>query len=192
MRLLELIVAIVGSNSILLSFLGGFLSEDILLFLTILAGTNIVPLYHVLLFGFLGIMLHDTLFFFLGRSRFISYLKNFVSKDKRKELIAFVHKYNGKGYFVLLAVSKFIYGIRAATIFYASHKEKSYLRFFIFNTLSILLWFVVMIPLGWLAGRGFSSLLQTVTRIEKLLLVVIIGLILFYVFRTYLRKVLEK
>jgi len=57
-------------------------------------------------------------------------------------------------------------------------------KFLIYNTLSLIIWSILMVPLAWLAGRGFSTLLHVATRLEKIVaLAILFVLIIIFIER---------
>jgi membrane protein DedA with SNARE-associated domain len=193
MKLLALIIWLLEKNPIASSFVAGFLSEDILLFLSVLSGADLISPLCIILFGFLGASLHDALCYSISRSSLVDYLKKkLISKERRNEISSFIRKYGGDGLFFPLVVSKFIYGARVATILYVGNRERKFRRFLIFNTISLLVWFTIMVPLAWLAGRGFIEIFQLATKIEKFLLVLVVSLFLLHFGKKYLTKLLNK
>ena len=171
-------------NLALVSSVAGFLSEEVLLFFIILSGVGVTNLWIVMLFGFIGIIVHDALFYFIAHSNIIKKLNTKIKfSENHRGIVLFIEKIGRGGYFKPLLLSKFIYGTRIPIIFYTAHKEKRFGRFLLYNMLAVLCWFLIMAPVGWLAGQGFSKLLHIARGIEKLLAVVLILAIIVYIVR---------
>ena len=185
------LIALLENYSVLISFAAGLGSEDILLFLAILSGSGAISIWTVVFFGFLGTFIHDSIFYFIGKSRFLERI-NKRFKPKNKSLLAYILKKKKGTYFIPLMLSKFIYGVRILALFYASQRESKYSRFALFNFLSLVIWFSIMIPIGWFAGRGFTLLLSVIRGTEKVIATIILALILFYIVKKVLFRVVKK
>jgi len=183
----ELMLSLLG-QPVLISLIAGVFGEDYILFLMIFSGTGVVPFWKVVVFGFVGVLLHDTVVYLAGRygfvEKFITGKKNKVRHKKKKEwVLGFGH-----GNYVLpMVISKFIYGTRVFATLYASKHEKNFFKYFITNICALLLWFAIMTPVGWFAGRGFTKLLTIVKGVEKVL-AVIVALVLIYFVINYISK----
>lgn len=180
-------------NIALVSAIAGILSEDVLLFFIILAGTGVTNLWTVVIFGFIGIIIHDSLFYFIARSDIVKKWRMKIKfSEKNKGVILFIERIGNGGYFKPLLLSKLVYGTRIPLVFYVAHREKSFGRFTFYNTLAVLSWFLIMAPFGWLAGQGFSKLLRIARGIEKILAVILILTLIVYVVRKLVSRKVEK
>ncbi len=176
-------------NLALVSSIAGFLSEEVLLFFIILSGVGVTNLWIVALFGFIGIIVHDSVFYFFACSNIIKKLNTKIKfSENNKGIVLFIEKLGNGGYFKPLLLSKFIYGTRVPLIFYAAHREKNFGKFILYNILTVLCWFLIMAPIGWLAGQGFSKLLRVVRGIEKVLAVILILAIIVYAVRKLVNR----
>ena len=91
-----------------------------------------------------------------------------------------------------MVISKFIYGTRVFATLYASQQEKKFTKYFIINLLALLLWFAIMTPIGWYAGRGFTKLLDVVKGIEKLLAIIVALILIYFVIHFISKKFMKK
>lgn len=181
-----------ADNVILFSFISGFLSEDVFLFFVVLTSVKDIGLLSFLLIGvlgFIGIALHDSILYYLTNHHLITKLSN-KFKLSKISLMAFIDRFGGKNYLIPLIFSKFIYGIRTAGVVLVSRKEKKFRTFLFYNSIAIFIWLCVMLPLGWLTGRGFSFLFEAVRDIEKILAVAfIIVIVIYLISKIFKRKV---
>ena len=193
MELMNILIELVGSYSALLSYISGLLTEEFLIFLAILSGANVLPIWIIFVFGFLGIMTHDILFYFIGRSKLAYYIKKrFQIAKRHKKIELFIEKTGRKSIFLQLLFSKFIYGIRIAIVIYVSHKEPKFRKYLVYNSLAVLIWLIIMLPLGWLAGQGFTQLLHVAKGIEKFLAIFLFSLLILYIFRKLIVSFVKK
>src|SRR3989344_4599685 len=108
----EFMVSLIAQPA-LISIIAGIFGEDYILFLMILSGTGIISFWKVVVFGFVGVLLHDTVVYLAGRygfvDKFILRKKRKVRHKKKKDWILGLGK---GGYILPMVISKFIYGTR--------------------------------------------------------------------------------
>ncbi|MBI3334701.1 hypothetical protein HYZ97_04390 [Candidatus Pacearchaeota archaeon] len=188
----ELILALI-EQPVLISLIAGIFGEDYVLLLMVLAGTGTIAFWKIIVFGFIGVMLHDIVVYFMGRtemfSRFFSKQKE---KKRHKKKNAWVLSLGHGGYIVPMIISKFIYGTRVFATLYASQRERKFSKFFLINSGAVLLWFAVMAPVGWFAGKGFTKLLAVVNTIEKVLVILLALIVIYFVIHFIYKKFMNK
>ncbi|HLC32123.1 MAG TPA: hypothetical protein VJK51_05640 [Candidatus Nanoarchaeia archaeon] len=193
MGVLSSLLGMLFAHSFLVSYVAGLLGEELLLFLAVLSGQGAFSFWIVFFFGFLGVLTHDTLFYFLGKTRVIHAAgKNISTGRSGKALARFFKRFSPRHYFVPLLISKFFYGIRVGFILYLSHREQSFWRYIRYNTSATFLWFSLMLPLAWLAGRGLTAAFRVVHGIEKILSVLVVGIIVLFIVHRFIRYVVSK
>lgn len=187
------VLALFFTHTYLISFLAGFLSEDLLLLLAIASGGSRLDFFALCIFGFIGVVIHDTVIYVFAH---IPLLKRWImrmeQKESHKPLVRFIERLGRGDYVIPLCISKFIYGTRVALILYFGHKEKRFWRFFCVNTFAVFLWFLVMMPIGWLAGRGFTQVLGVVRGVEKALGMFVVFIVLAVILNAFFKRVLLK
>ncbi len=187
------IYALFLAHSYLASFVAGALSEDILLLLAIASGGSNINFLTLCIFGFVGAIIHDTLIYVVAKFRpFKKWMIKLEKKEGSKPLVLFIEKVGRGDYLIPLVISKFIYGTRIALIFYSAHKEKSFWRYFFANTFFVFIWFIIMMPLGWLAGRGFTQILGAVHTVEKVVGFMVLFILLAIIFNSLFKNTLLK
>ena len=180
-------------NPYLVSSIGGFLSEEFLVFLAILSGRGLLKLWIVFVFGFFGIFLSDSLWFYLGKSKIIGFIKKLINLEKKieklDERMDFIDK---KRNFVYILATKFVYGTRIASIVYYSIKGMKYKKFLFYDFFAVLIWLVIMVPAAWFAGKGFHRALKFTRGIEILFTVILITWIVTYIINKIMKLIIEK
>lgn len=176
------LVVLLATHAYSACFIAGFLSEDILLLLALLSDPTHIPFTVVFLFGFLGIMVHDSLIFFIARSSWLFPLRSYFSRIAHRytRVIRVIEYFGKRNPLIPLTLSKFIYGTRIPLALYAASHEKKFVRYTFFNGLAVLIWCIIMVPIGLLAGKGFLSFLQIVRGAEKIIGLIILLIILLY------------
>lgn len=189
MELLQSLLAMLMPYAPLVAFIVGFLTEDLLLFVAFLAGTGDLSIIVVSIFGLLGIIAHDALVYWCACSSLATRIvARWKPKERYRGLARFLERLGGGHYFFPLVLSKFVYGTRIALVAYAARTERSTARFFAFNALAAAIWITVMMPLGWLAGRGVSVVAFVVRDLEKVLGVIVIAVLVVYLINLIIRR----
>ena len=179
----------IKSNIFLLSFLLGMVGEEFVLFLAILAGNGEMPLISVIIGGVLGMLFIGQIYFFIGRSKFISQLDKNGSISKMTNFLPqFIKKFGEKNIILEIFITKFIYGTRAASIILLGTKTP-YRKFLISDIIATIGWAVIMIPLAWLSGRGIQIFLKITKGLEKFFF---IGLLLIVIYFLSIKLITNK
>lgn len=175
------ILGFLVSNYVFLAFLSGFILGDMLLVLAALAGAGGGNIGIVYAFGLLGEVVHDSLFFYIGKTRFVNYIKIKLKLHKRGNLLSeIIDRFTNTrfGYFTPLFFAKFFYGVRDSAVLYYAHMENNFRKYFFTCTLAAICNLAIMVSIGWLAGRGLIELRGIYHGIEMgigLLILLLIG-----------------
>lgn len=151
---------------LLLCGMGLPLPEDVVLitggYLVFNEAAHLGPM---LLTGFAGILLGDSIMFFLGR-----YLGDFLVRRwpfnkiftpaKRQTVEGLFAKYGEK----IVMIARFMPGVRAVTFFSAGTAGMKYSHFVFFDGLAALISAPVFICLGWYFGSDIQKLIQNVRK----------------------------
>ncbi|MDO8659477.1 MAG: VTT domain-containing protein [Candidatus Parcubacteria bacterium] len=168
----------------LVVFLGAaFGGELILLALGFLAAHNIVSIFPLIIFSFTGTLFSDTLWFFLGRTTFV---KKIVTHRYANTTISVINKAVervSKGNdLIALIIAKFLIGTRILLIMYVGTKIVKFKNFIRYDMVAIFLWLMVIIPIGFISGLGFTyfaSILENVyAAVGFILLIIFLAIML--------------
>ncbi len=164
-----------------MAFGAGILAEELLLFLSFLSGHNLIDFKTVLIFGFLGAMVIDSIYYFIARSSFFKkYIENRMKSIRSIGLIKKIDKFANHNIFITLFLSKFIYGPRTIVILNFASNGMKYRKFLYNDVLAMLLWYILLPPLAWAAGHGLISSYGAVKEIEKTIGIAILFMIAIY------------
>lgn len=189
MEMLQSLLATFAPYTPFVAFVAGFLTEDLLLFFAFLAGTGDLSIIAASIFGLLGILAHDAFVYWCAYSSLATKIfERWKPKERYRGIATFLKKLGRGHYFFPLVLSKFVYGTRTALVVYAARSEHSTVRFFAFNALAAAIWIAVMMPLGWLAGRGVSVLAFIVRDIEKVLGIIVLAMVVVYLANLTIRR----
>jgi len=183
MDILGLLLPFLNDYFILVSILGSmFLGNFYIFFVSTLIPTGTVVLWKVFLAVFIGVNITDCFWFFVSRSKPIGKLYEKFHREGNypkvapKNLSAKHLKYN----LLVLAISKFVYGLEAMTVVYFGKKGLSFRKFLSFNVPISVVWVSIFISVGYLAGKGYLEMVQVYDNFRVALTIVFVLLILFY------------
>lgn len=194
MELMQEIIQSIKIHPALICLLAGIMGEDYVFLMAILSGSGFISMGSVVTFGLLGILFHDTCLYWIFRKYHGTKINQRFEKKAAKRgidkwLISWMHR---KNYLIPLMVSKFIFGARILTVYYVTKKNYRFKKFLSFDIVAILFWFVIMVPLGWMAGRGFVRLLTFIRGLEKVIAIVFIIAFIYYFINKYFKRFLGK
>lgn len=192
MSLINLFINILGTHQILIIFLGSFFfGESIIISLALLSADGLISLPFLFIFGFLGTIISDSMWFYIGKyGAKKNYLKQKIKKHKK--LITSINKITGKKPFVILLFSKFMYGTRIFFMMYLAVRKLAYSTFLLFNTIGTTIWLTTLITVGWLAGQGTKNFIPVLEKGKYLISIIIILLIILRVITLWVTKKITK
>ena len=174
-------------------FLGAFFFGDsVILSGAYLAGELGWSPIPVFLTALAGTITADTLWFvfgkyFAGRFSQVKFLKK-----EREKMAGFIARLVGERPLTALILVKFLYGSRIAMILYAAASGIKFRTFFLFNGIGAVIWLLVFIPLGYLAGKGVSQAVPLLGTLPTALLVLVISVIVFRIITIWMEKKMQK
>lgn len=174
---LQQILEIFFSHQYMVPFISGFITEEVLIITTLISGEGTIPFYFILLFGFLGIVASDIMWFLLIKIKpFMAFSKK-VGKE-RKKLAKKVHiklppPTNLKSYIF----TKFTFGLRTWGIFYCSVHKMPLKKFILHTSIATAIWIIVMLSLAKLLGKGLYAYFNLTKDIGGIIVFIFIILI---------------
>ena len=170
-----------------------FLGEEIILILSFLSANGYLPLWIVFVFCFAGRIVSDFFYFALGKIKISKFLKKYENNYFYSEVNKVFSKLNRKSLFITLLYTKFLVGMRIAMMFYIGSKGVSLKKAVISDMCAVLVWLVVLIPLGWFAGSSFKMILTLFKDLRIALIFLFILIILgFFIKRDIQQRILDK
>jgi membrane protein DedA with SNARE-associated domain len=144
--------------------LGTFLEgETITIISGFLARRGYLHLPFVIGISFLGTMLGDQTFFFIGRFKGRAFLVKRPAWLKKKVI---VDKYLNKYSTIAIILFRFVYGTRTITPFVIGMSSITTLRFVILNMLGAFVWAVTFGTAGYVFGTALELLIRDIKRYE--------------------------
>lgn len=180
---LELIIQKYGYLAL---FIGTFLEgETVLILAGFAAHRGYLDFDLVWMIAFIGGVLGDQVYFFIGRFRGQSLIAKYPKLQRRVNRVTpYLEKYQD---YVLISF-RFIYGFRTVTPFAIGVSRIGARRFLIFNIASGVVWALIFAAAGYLFGHAAEALFGRIEDYEKYIFVgIIIAGILFSLYH-FLRK----
>lgn len=157
-------------------FVGTFLEgETILTIAGFLAAQGYMNLPLVIIFGFVGSLLGDQFFFYLGR-RHGSWI--FKKSPRLHGHVKRVHNLFDKGGYLWLIGFRFVYGLRMITPLVLGTSQMSNRYFFVLNMAGAALWSVVVGLLGFFIGNTIQIFFHQAKHYELLIAGIILAVFL--------------
>lgn len=165
--------------------------EGVVLVVSALAATTgVLSPGELVFWTFAGTVIADSGWFALGR-----YGGDYLEKwpplhRKLTEVAGFVAHLTRRRHFVALLITKFLFGTRIIMLLYLAKERLTFRAFLFINAVVTLIWSVVVVGLGWFAGRGVvwaSDLFGNITFALGLLL---IAVVVVYGIRVWLNEII--
>lgn len=158
-----------SQHSWIIFFGAFFFGETLIIPAAALAAHGHFGVFAVAGWAYLGTVVSDALWFLLARPAH-RLLSRRVETNRRYELaLRWVDRRFGKRPEMALLFIKFVYGTRIATISYLSMRGLKLRRFAALNGIGTGVWIVVIVAVGWLAGKGIASLGPRLSKLELIL-----------------------
>ncbi|OGI73920.1 hypothetical protein A3D42_02785 [Candidatus Nomurabacteria bacterium RIFCSPHIGHO2_02_FULL_41_18] len=174
----------------LMIFLGAaFGGEVAMITLSFLAAQGFFPLPSFFLVSFLGTLSSDVLWFVLGRTKTADKIFNHRYAIATILLITeAIRKISRGNHLFALIFAKFLIGTRVVLILYVSKTRIAFKNFIFDDMLAILVWLLVLVPIGFLSGLGFTFISGILQNIYAGIGFVILILFLFVMLQMWLKR----
>ncbi len=189
----ETILALLTAYHLPAIFLGSFFfGETVIISAAFLAGQGLFSPMTVFWLSLLGTVASDSLWYLFGQKLLTIFHRWDTYKRNSEKVLAALESITGKQAFLSLLFIKFLYGTRILTIIYLSMRRMGFWFFTGMNTVGSIIWLVVLIPLGYLAGKSVADLLPLLHRVEYGALFLILVLLVFRFGTAWLSKKITK
>ncbi len=176
-------------NPFLMSFFVPlFFGEAGFVLLAFLAGLNdFTSLLILLFFGTLADVVNDIFWFQVVRYKSLRRVKIFKSLfGKIEKVEARFKEVEQRNLFSFIMSSKFLVGTRLFAVVSVSLNKVKFGKFVFVSTVSAFLWSIIIIALGWLAGRGFLVVIDLFNETRKSLTILIIIVVIVVLTRKFM------
>lgn len=177
---------------LLAALLGG---EELIILFALLAGYGVLNIWKVALIGFFGILVADMLWFAFARTPIFEWLKRKAKKHANghyKHANYLVEKFSHRHDFIYLFLTKFVYGLRIISIMKVSRRRNSFFKFLSCDAPAILAWEIIVMPIGFLLGHSFFSVVNVLDDANKLVILGLLLLAVIFLVEKVIRDKLDK
>ena len=147
----------------LITAVGGELA---LFTLAFFAAQGVLSLFPLIVFGFLGAFSPNVLWFLIGRtatvSRIVAHRYTNTTLSIVTEAVVRISKGN---HLRALIVAKFLLGTPIILMLYVNKTALSFKKFLYCESISIFLSLIVIIPIGFISGLGFTYLAENLRHV---------------------------
>ncbi|PIN95121.1 hypothetical protein COU53_00945 [Candidatus Pacearchaeota archaeon CG10_big_fil_rev_8_21_14_0_10_30_48] len=179
---LSIIIYELKAHFYVLALIGSIISNNLfVIFLSSLSGQGLFSLWKVWIIALMGVLISDIIWFTLGKSASINkiarhrhFLYNYYS------IKSILNKSGEKNNFFVFLGSKFVYGAKIITLMYAGRRNMRIKDFIRYNVTSSTIWVSFLVFLGFLAGKGFTKLLDGLNNLKYALVIFILIIIIIY------------
>lgn len=173
-------------------FLGSFFfAESVILAVSFLAASGLWPLSAVFFLALAGDLLADLLWYSGGKYSFrFAKFDSKIFNKAYKTLSGVIDRITRHKPFLALLFIKFLYGTRFLMLIYVARKKVSLKKFLIYDAIGTSIWLAVLLPVGWLAGKGAYNLIGAYRNFNYSILFLVLTLLLYKLFSIRLEKVL--
>jgi membrane protein DedA with SNARE-associated domain len=180
---IHFLYGILSDFSFLISFLSPILGgENAVIFVAFLSSQGFLSLWIVFFFSFLGMMAIDSIWFFITKTKYFKKLKNWKKISKKYlQVEEHIQKITRNKDVLLLLIAKILIGTRILIIIYLSSKKVSFKKFIFYNSIPTLIWAGLLCFIGYLAGKGFTSIIEVFKNVQIAIIFLFIFFIFFYV-----------
>lgn len=184
----EFILPFVAEHGIIISFLVGFITgETAIITLALVSSTGMLPLWYMLVFSTIGMFLSDFIPFMIGRHEwFVNFLWEKKVEHRGKSIEKVLHKYVNHNLFLILMITKFIYGASIPALLYLGSKKTSLTKFSMANFLVEIIFVPLVVLLGWYAGKGFTHAANLFADMRIAVFILILLVVLFVLGRRWI------
>lgn len=156
--------------------------ETVLIAGAVYAGSGRLNIVMVGVVGFIAAVIGDNIGYAIGRfggrrvvDRYGKYI--FLTSERLDKAERFFNRHGGK----IIAIARFIEGLRQANGIIAGIIEMHWLKFVAFNALGAALWVGTWVSIGYFAGEHIETIYNDITRYSLYALIAIVVLLVAYI-----------
>lgn len=178
--LLSLGISLANYPILVSLFAGIFAGEIAALTLSFLAAQGVMPFWIVFTFMWVGEIIGDMIYFEIGRLRFFHKLRDFKKFGLFfGKVDKFISQISKESIFLTLLYSKFVYGSRTAVVIFLGMKKANRLKFFLSECVVMAIVLLILLPIGFAAGKGYSFIMDNFKSIQIAISFLIVLIIAF-------------
>lgn len=175
---------------IILGSLGLPLPEECILLLSgYLASTGFFKIWIVMIFALVGTLVGDNLGYWLARKKGLDFMLKYgeifsVQKKHLKKAEDFFKRHGGKAVFF----ARFLIGFRFFGPILAGVSKMKWQRFFVYNTMGIIIWVPFVLFIGYVFGTNINAILNNLKEASYIIFIISLVLLTIFLVRELVKE----
>lgn len=173
-----------------LVFLGAAIGGDfVLIGMAFLSAQGFLFLPIVFIFSFLGTFVSDIVLFLLARTALLHYIISHKYATRTTSMIVeSLMRVGRRNHTLSLTIAKFLVATRAIIMMYADKTDISLKDFSVSNAIATLVWVIVVVPIGYFLGMGFTYFSEVLENVYAGIGIVLLFFVLASMFEIWMEK----
>ncbi|MEK6924741.1 MAG: VTT domain-containing protein [Nanoarchaeota archaeon] len=188
-----IITSLIYDIPVITTFLATLIfGEEVVIILGFISGLGLLPLWILFVFGFIGTLLSDLLWFVVGKTLFRERKNHWAIHTHYHKFMRHVDRMAANNMFFALFITRFFYFFRLFAIVHLSRLGMPYRRFLLYEIPIIGVWLVIFVAIGWFFGSAAVQYLDVFGGLQKIIASIVIILVMSLLIKSLIRKVWEK
>lgn len=147
----------------------------------------------IVILSALGMIIADSIWFFIARSRFFGKFKNWRRISAQyKNLERNIEKLSHDRDILIISLAKLLAGTRILIVLYISGRKINFKKYIVYNSIVNFLWAIILIFIGLATARGFNSIIAVFRDVQLAITFLIAVFLLFYILQKWISKKLMR
>lgn len=158
-----------------------------------LFGNDFDNFARIVIFSFAGMMAIDSIWFLIARSKIFEKIKKWqkIAKPYKKIEDNIENLSSGRDFWII-TFAKLMAGTRILLLLYIGGRKIGFRRFTMYNFFPTFIWAILLGLIGFLAAKGFNSIIVIFRSIQLAITFLIVVLIVLYIMQKWINKLLIK
>ena len=191
---LRAFIHIYPSFEYVIIFFGAAFGGELALFaVAFLGAQGILQVFPLIVFSFLGAFSADILWFSLGKTTLAGKIISHRYTSPAIAVIAeAINRVSRGSRLAALILAKFLVGTRIVIIMYVSKTDLGLKKFARYDAVAVLAWLLVVIPIGFISGLGFTYLAEFFHNLYIEIGIILLILFIVVIIQIWLEKMFVK
>ncbi|MEK6928675.1 MAG: hypothetical protein AABW65_01820 [Nanoarchaeota archaeon] len=155
--------------------------------------SNLQNFLIIFFFSSLGMLVIDSIWFFISKSKLFFRLKNWSKiKNKYSIIEKNIEKISQKKDWIIILLAKLMIGTRILLILYLGGRKISYWNYLKYNLFPNFFWGLILVFAGFLASRGFTGIIKTLHDIQLAVTFLIVFFVTVYTLQKWMSEKLMR
>lgn len=175
-------------------FFATALGGELALFaLAFFAAQGVFSLFPLIVFSFLGAFSPNILWFFLGRTATVGrIISHRYTNTTTSIIVQAITRVSRGNHLVAIIITKFIIGTPLILAMYVNKTAITFKKFLYYESVAIFLSLLIVIPIGFISGLGFTYFAQNLNNLYVAFGFVLLIVIMIIIFQVWLEKMFIK